>query len=208
MIIIIGLCGQKRVGKDTAAGILSEEFNLIQCAFADPLRQMLQALLPEEDPWDDAFKEKKFTFGAKTVTGRHLLETLGTEWGRELISPDIWAARGIEHGKYLVTTFSGAGSDSLFNPNYQGMVLKDVRFPNEIKAIQKAGGHVIYIAPPADRWEEFHAQAPLTDHPSNRTYLYRDACNADVENPFEWNEYRERLLWVMEQLGYTLDRDQ
>jgi len=37
--LVIGLCGRKRVGKDTVAEYLKKQFGFTQYAFADPLKE-------------------------------------------------------------------------------------------------------------------------------------------------------------------------
>jgi len=56
------------------------------------------------------------------------MQTIGTEWGRNMIHPDIWVR---------------AWEQSL--PEDADVVVDDVRFPNEVAAIRRLGGDVIRI---------------------------------------------------------------
>lgn len=54
-------------------------------------------------------------------TPRHIMQTLGTEWGRELIHPDVWVR---------------AMGRRIFS---QPVVVADVRFPNEAMLVRNLG---------------------------------------------------------------------
>ncbi len=60
--MIIGLMGQKRVGKDTAGAVIAKELGGTTLAFADPIKRwcMLAMGLSEAQLWGDE-KEKPFT---------------------------------------------------------------------------------------------------------------------------------------------------
>lgn len=79
----------------------------------------------------------------EVLTPRKMLQIIGTEGGRELIHPNIWVNAlmadykpKIEQGDYftseVVETF----------PNW---IITDVRFPNEVEAIENRGGVVIRV---------------------------------------------------------------
>jgi hypothetical protein len=144
--VIIGLSGYARSGKDEAAKGL-EFFGWQRVAFADKLREFLYRLNPtvfpvkymafapidemqaktvqwvvDEYGWD-GYKESPWGLEI-----RELMQRLGTECGRELISDDIWidAALGDSHLGY-------------------NLVVTDVRFPNEAEAIKERGGYLVRI---------------------------------------------------------------
>lgn len=66
----------------------------------------------------------------KHVTGRYLLQTLGTDWARKLITEDIWMLMLRER---LVKDMKERGSP---------MVVDDLRFTNEAQMIRELGGEV------------------------------------------------------------------
>lgn len=123
---LIGLIGQARVGKDTVGEILRRDFGFGTRAFADPIKDMLE----------HAFFGVNFRGGNREAeipwlgkSPRHLMQTLGTEWGRDLIHPDLWvilAEQWIESMEY----------DNAF----RGIVLTDVRFRNEADMVLRRGG--------------------------------------------------------------------
>ena len=66
----------------------------------------------------------------KHVTGRYLLQTLGTDWARKLITEDIWMLMLRER---LVKDMEEKATP---------MVIDDLRFPNEAMMVRELGGEV------------------------------------------------------------------
>lgn len=135
--MIIGITGFARSGKTTVADILCGCFDYERKHIAAPLREMLSTLfscsgLRPAERWQYLIGIKKEDvipfFG---VTSRHMQVTLGTEWGRKLISPNIWV------DLWKVNLKPG---DRVINDS--------VRFRNEEQAIQELGGIVIRVVRP------------------------------------------------------------
>lgn len=168
---IIGLCGYARTGKDTVAEILVKDFGFTRVAFADKLREAAYALNPivalrAADTAPATFlrvQDVVDTHGwdfAKTKYPeiRVLLQRLGTEVGRQVLSPALF------------------GDDRLWieaalnAPTPGHVVISDVRFPNEFYAIKSRGGTIWRILRPDT--------APVNGH-SSETAL--DFIKPDVE---------------------------
>ena len=83
---LIGIAGQARSGKDTLASYLLDNLDgvWLRSSFADPLKEMLRAI--GVDCSDDAKAVVSDVYG---VTPRHMMQTLGIEWGRHTIDNDI-----------------------------------------------------------------------------------------------------------------------
>jgi hypothetical protein len=75
-----------------------------------------------------------FLPGSK-VTARHVLQTLGTEWGRA-IDPDLWVDIALRRARQDLA----AGAPLA--------VITDGRFRNEVLAVRSAGGAVIRLVTP------------------------------------------------------------
>lgn len=128
---LIGLTGKAGSGKDTVGDYLYEHYNYRGISFAQPVRNALAAIfdLPYESfqhPW----KEQPLPMIGRSP--RQLMQTLATEWGRNLVHPDLWlilAKESIEVG------WAG-GFD---------VVITDVRFENEASMIRDLGGTVWHI---------------------------------------------------------------
>lgn len=124
MIEIIGFVGKAQSGKSTAATQLVNKHGFVRLRFADTLKSMLYAMGLTEREVDGDLKQKECELlGGNTP--RYAMQTLGTEWGRRLIGPNIWVdclARKLEqHIRGGVTKF----------------VVDDVRFLNEAKYLAR-----------------------------------------------------------------------
>ncbi len=136
--IIIGLCGSAGVGKDTAASYLEQAHGFVTYAFADPLRNMLEALLVEAGLdyayiYERHLKEQPIP--GLGLSYRHLAQTLGTEWGRAL-ADDFW----------LRLAALNLGLPAA--PIHDRIVITDVRFPNEAAWVEQHQGRVVRIFRP------------------------------------------------------------
>jgi hypothetical protein len=90
------------------------------------------------DDWFDGIIE------GGCYTGRHILQTLGTEAGRQ-ISRDIWIDAGIR-----------AATEKLVN-GANLVTITDGRFRNEVLAVKKVGGMVVSIIDPDNKTVATHA---------------------------------------------------
>lgn len=133
---IVGLAGPAGCGKDTVAEFLCTTQGFVQVAFADPIRVALKAMLGLRDEhfFDRVRKESNIQGIGKSP--RHLMQTLGTEWGRNLVHSDLWV------------TLLGDKVDRLKNsPPYlhiKGIVISDIRKENEA-AYVRAQGEIWHI---------------------------------------------------------------
>lgn len=115
---LIGIAGKARSGKDTAANYLLEKLgdDWSSASFADPMKAMLGVIGVN---CSDAAKDlPKNQYGVST---RHMLQTLGTEWGRDGIGSDFW-----------IDVFE------MYNAG-QCVIVPDVRFENEAELIREHG---------------------------------------------------------------------
>lgn len=128
--MIIGICGAAGAGKGAVADVLSLRGYAV-ISFADPLYDAVSAItgLSVGDLKDRTRKEA--ALGWISCSPRRLLQTLGTEWGREMIHPEIWVMSAMQRmlpgGDYAIP---------------------DVRFANEAEAIHARGGVVWRVVRP------------------------------------------------------------
>lgn len=129
-IAFAGLAGS---GKSTAADYLVRSHHFHRLSYASPFKKMLLSLLV--DAGVGPITAKEMIYGSlKEVaheslamrSPRHALQTLGSEWGRGCISPDIW--RRILLRKSQMLTSSGFS-----------IVVDDLRFPCEAEALRSEG---------------------------------------------------------------------
>lgn len=134
MSILIGLTGPARTGKSTTAHHLSLEHGFECFAFADPLREGLAAIfqLSPED-FEGEAKEQPISWLGRSP--RQLMQLLGTEWGRHMISANLWVDLAEQH-------LDAIANASFPAPNF---VISDVRFENEADFIRKRGGVIVHL---------------------------------------------------------------
>jgi hypothetical protein len=140
--MIIGIAGFQGSGKDTIADYLQNIYGFKRDSFAATLkdavasvfgwdRELLEGRTRESrawretvDPWWSA------RLNMPMLTPRYVLQVWGTEVARCSFHDDTWIA-SLEN-KLRKTT--------------NDIVISDVRFPNEISAVKRAGGVVIRVA--------------------------------------------------------------
>lgn len=148
--LIIGICGRKGAGKSTLARIISEHYGfemktVLTLPFAYRLKAGLTAFGFDQRLFTDPnLKELPVELmGGKSP--RYLMVTLATEWARNMIDPDFWVKLWARDARENA-------------PHFDVILVDDVRFPNEIKAVREAGGLVIGIKKPGEvapppRWK-------------------------------------------------------
>lgn len=158
--MLIGLAGKKRSGKDTVARMLKEH-GFVQSSFAAPIRSFVASLLGATLDELEIEKEDPIAL-LDGVTPRHMMQTLGTEWGRELIHPELWLRSWrMRYQRYLYI-----GVD---------VVVSDVRFDNEARIIEQLGGVVVQIVRPGLPDADSHiSETPLPENLIHG-YLYNDS---------------------------------
>ena len=134
--MIIGLYSPAaQSGKTTVARFLQAR-GYCCLPFAQPMREMLSVLLGHLC-YDEAriahhlYVDKEAVLPELGVSARHLLRTLGTEWGRDCVSPTVW----------MDVWLAKARRKSF-------VVVDDVRFVNEAELIRLIGGQVWQITRP------------------------------------------------------------
>lgn len=149
---IIGIGGDKEIGKSTLAFGFSDflsDFKRIHMldAFALPLKRALLAMHPDTTAWytmfdnlneygtpaymigiDERITGLKKTRFAGEADWRWAMQSLGTEWGRDLISQGLWTSFMHERIIRWRDSLPESGPPCYF-------VVTDVRFPNEAAAL-------------------------------------------------------------------------
>lgn len=200
---IIAFCGKKRSGKDTAGDALAE-YGYRPIAFADPIKTTCKNVFRFSDEQIYG-SEKEEVDEFWDFSPRWAMQTIGTELFREGIDEDVWVKSLLariddhDHKKWAVT---------------------DVRFPNEVNHLQKAGAEVVYIRrpekepdlKPTKKWlakqgglvkkvasfftdfgSEYHAsEISLDDHPVTR--------EADIVNDASVDQFRTAVQIYVESL--------
>lgn len=149
---LIALTGKAGAGKDTVADRLCEKHGFVRYAFAKPLKDMLAAI--GVDANNRETKELPHPlFGASP---RRMAQTLGTEWGREMVNPDIW----LKCAEVFIAKYSGLAPGQLESDgdpyDIRGIVITDCRFENEAAFVRQRGGVIWEIRRPGIEAVEGH----------------------------------------------------
>ena len=88
--MLIGLAGLKQSGKTTAGDYLDYKYGFAHTSFAAPMRRFAMDVLCMNEVQLECGKEQPVAFLGNEVTPRKFLQLLGTEFGRDMIHPDLW----------------------------------------------------------------------------------------------------------------------
>jgi hypothetical protein len=91
MVFITAFCGRQTSGKSTAAEYLVKKHMYIKLRFSNYLKKMLHDGLGVPVKYIDGDMKNESCDILCGKTARFAMQTLGTEWGRNIIHPDIWA---------------------------------------------------------------------------------------------------------------------
>lgn len=125
---LIGLTGGARCGKNTVGTWLSEMLVIPTYAIAMPIK----AICSEVMGWDERHLEgalKEVVDPRWGISPRHAFQTLGTDWGRNMIHPDIWIRL----------------AQRVYESSTRGLILTDVRFESEADWLDRMGGMLVHV---------------------------------------------------------------
>ena len=142
--MLIGLAGHKRSGKDTAAAHLCRRFGFVTDTFAAPIRSFVTETLGMTQLEMESCKESPIDW-LPGFTPRALMQTVGTEWGRQTVHADLWVLSAMRR------------ADVKLGHGARGVVLADIRFANEAEAVRERGGFVIRLTRPAAKSDDTHS---------------------------------------------------
>lgn len=115
---LIGIAGPARAGKDTLASYLLDNLSddWSRSSFADPIKRMLEVIGVDCSDEAKSVIDERFCY-----TPRHMMQILGTEWGREMVHGNIW-----------VEAFARLNAGKC-------VIVPDVRFENEAELVREHG---------------------------------------------------------------------
>ena len=142
-------------GKTTIATQLITD-GYMQVSFAAPLKSLVHELLCLLGHENRAATSYVYAYKEQQIPGircsaRHLMQTLGTEWGRQCVHPDVWVMIASKR----IRDLHAAG---------YSVVVDDCRFPNEASMIRELGGELWHVERPGAAANTDHAsEGALTD---------------------------------------------
>lgn len=120
---------------------------------ADYGEEWVDELVPNTEERVEALRLLYWWFGSlghhyAQLSPRIMLQSLGTEWGRQVVSDDIWIDNLLSTTEDVLAGgcyereegFTGEKA-----PPPTGIVVSDVRFDNELKAVKDAEGKIVRI---------------------------------------------------------------
>jgi hypothetical protein len=191
--MIVGISGFQGSGKDTIADYLQNIYGFKRDSFAATLKDAVAAVFG----WDRELLEGRTTesrawretvdpwwanrLNMPNLTPRLVLQKWGTEVARKSWHDDTWIAS-------LEYKLTKAHND---------IVITDVRFPNEIKAVKDAGGIVIRVTRgPEPSWYSVALAANSYPQPNVSTEI----LNELGIHPSEW-------AWVGTKFDAVIDNN-
>lgn len=123
----IAFCGFAGEGKTTAADYLCQEHGFRKASLADPIKSMIHTFLRDQGINPKWFgKDDPIDMIPGSPSLRYLWQTLGTEWGRNLVDQEVWL-------------------QALIGRIQPPVVVDDVRFKNEADFLRQHGFWIIRI---------------------------------------------------------------
>lgn len=172
---IVGITGAAGAGKDTVAEVLVI-LGARRYGFADPLKLALNAIFGWTiEMWDDR-EWKETPQEPHGRSPRYLAQTIGTEWGRDLVHPNLWVMVAAE----------------LKKNDARPWVLADVRFPNEAKWIRDAGGVIIEVIRPGHE--------PIEGNHVSEVGLERGLIDHTIINDRGINDLRDEVIKLLRKI--------
>ncbi len=159
-------------GKTEVTNFLANNHGYRPVKFAGPLKSMIQSMLSDigiDDPLrytDGSLKETVIPFLG--VSCRHMMQTLGTDWGRALIKPTVWV--DVTSAKIM----------RLLDDGWK-VIVDDMRFPNEYQAIRDLGGSCVRITRPGRTAPNGHPSEGLLDGFDFDMTLVNDGSLQDLQ---------------------------
>lgn len=178
---LVAFAGRAGAGKSTAARGLVEAHAYTLTRFAGPLKAMMAALgLTPAEIAGEAKELPCARLGG--VSPRRAMQTLGTEWGRDMIHNDLW----VDIWRQDAAAIFAAGGR---------VVVDDCRFANEAAAVRSLGGVIVEIRSPygpmIGAGHASEAQAARAD-----SSIINERCDLDVLNA--------RVLGALDGIGAQL----
>ena len=172
-------------GKSAIAQLLQSDYEFVHVSFAGPIKRMLGVFLNSAGVIHDdverlLYEEKDKRLPQLRVTPRHLMQTLGTEWARDCIGPDVW----VDIWRHNAESWLEAGTS---------VVVDDMRFPNEWDAVHELGGECWKVTSTRKNIDAEHAsEGALNNFPFQRVFT-NDGTLTELRDQIR-NQFRAEAI--------------
>lgn len=197
-MVLIGLVGQNRVGKDTLAEVLTKKYGFKQYALADPIKKIAQILFDfNEEQLNGCLKEE---IDPKwNISPRQFYQQFGTE----IMQYDIY--------KYLPSLEEKVPSRHLWvkimeqwvkeqqTIGFNNIVISDIRFVHEAASIRDMNGILIKITRNSnnnnDNDNDNDNKNETNIHLSQKTIndIPDDWIDYSIQNNTSYDEYKNKI---------------
>lgn len=165
----LAIVGRKNAGKDALADALCRARPFRRTAFADPIKQMLHVgLCISKDVLYGPASVKEQVDPRYGVTVRHMLQTLGTEWGRKYIHDEVWARATME----FIESEDGRPTSRMDKGVTLDWVITDTRFLTEARLAREHGFTLVRVTRP---------DSSTGAHEDHQSETEQDQIECDVE---------------------------
>lgn len=167
--ILLALCSRAMgSGKSTVADHLMLRHGFVLLRFAGPLKAMTRSLLLELGEPEEIIQRrlygdlKEAVIPALRHSCRHVMQQLGTEFGRQCLHPNVWIDITMARAAALLSSGSS-------------VVIDDMRFANELGAVLAEGGYAWRVERSSAQVTVTHAsegeldEAPMLSFSNNGT---------------------------------------
>lgn len=166
-IIIVGVSGFARSGKDTVCDYAVDHFGYRKVGFSDPIREIAKTIFGFED--EDFVNERKEEINPVwNLSPRFALQKIGTEGSRNVFQDDIWI-RCIERKIAKLVE----------KEDQRKFIIRDLRYENEADFVRSQEGHfglVLHVLRPSQE------RIRLSEHPTERGIEIQSAHDIVLEN--------------------------
>ena len=162
--MIIGIAGKLGSGKDFVSNnmivpiLKNKNCTFLQICFADQIK--VNVMTKNNIDFKDVYIDK-------TKETRSLLQTEGTELGRDTLGKDIW----IRYFDNWISIYSSRGIEHF--------ICTDVRFTNELEYIRERGGIVIKIDAPKRNYQRLLLESSGDLNLLEKLSSHQSECNLD-----------------------------
>lgn len=180
--MIVGLIGRKQSGKTTVSQMinlaLDKKARIVP--MAEPLKLMLSAAGVPMWALHGTEKEKNTPLDMLCgKTGRQAMQTLGTEWGRDIVGMSLWTNIWKERVKFLM------------EDGVEHIICDDIRRYDEATTVDGLGGYTIMVTRAGDEQVDQHA---------SERYIEQLPFHYKIENDGTMEDLKIKVAKIMEDI--------